>query len=108
MFEDRRHAGRRLGARFAPSRATDPIVIGLPRGGVVVADEVARALEVTTSASRASIGSGLLRGTSRIRRWRDRAATLASLKPLCPNVIGSAPVSWQLTFARLLRSLIKY
>jgi len=45
MFEDRRHAGRRLGARLAPYRATDPIVIGLPRGGVVVADEVARALE---------------------------------------------------------------
>lgn len=45
MFEDRRHAGRRLGARLAQYRATDPIVIGLPRGGVVVADEVARSLE---------------------------------------------------------------
>ena len=45
MFEDRRHAGRRLGARLAQYRATGPIVIGLPRGGVVVADEVARALE---------------------------------------------------------------
>jgi putative phosphoribosyl transferase len=45
MFEDRRHAGRRLGARLAQYRATDPMVIGLPRGGVVVALEVARALE---------------------------------------------------------------
>jgi putative phosphoribosyl transferase len=45
MFEDRRHAGRRLGARLAQHRATDPVVIGLPRGGLVVADEVARALE---------------------------------------------------------------
>jgi putative phosphoribosyl transferase len=45
VFEDRRHAGRRLGARLAQYRATDPMVIGLPRGGIVVADEVARALE---------------------------------------------------------------
>jgi putative phosphoribosyl transferase len=45
MFEDRRHAGRRLGARLAQYRATDPVVVGLPRGGVVVADEVARALD---------------------------------------------------------------
>ena len=63
MFEDRRHAGRRLGARLAPYRATDPIVIGLPRGGVVVADEVARALEapldvvVAQAARAARLGS---------------------------------------------------
>ena len=50
MFEDRRDAGRRLGARLAEYRATDPMVIGLPRGGVVVADEVARALEAPLDA----------------------------------------------------------
>ncbi|MCU0280739.1 MAG: phosphoribosyltransferase [Acidimicrobiia bacterium] len=44
MFRDRRHAGVLLGERvraFGPAR---PVVLGLPRGGVVVAAEVARAL----------------------------------------------------------------
>src|SRR5262249_4606069 len=45
MFEDRRHAGRHLGARLASQRAGDPVVVGLPRGGRVVADEIARVLE---------------------------------------------------------------
>ncbi len=45
MFIDRRDAGRRLGQALAPLRQRNPVVIGLPRGGVVVADEVARALD---------------------------------------------------------------
>jgi len=45
MFNHRRHAGRRLGACLASHRAADPVVVGLPRGGMVVADEIARALE---------------------------------------------------------------
>jgi putative phosphoribosyl transferase len=44
-FIDRRDAGRRLAERLAAYRRERPIVLGLPRGGVVVADEVARALE---------------------------------------------------------------
>jgi putative phosphoribosyl transferase len=44
LFHDRRDAGRRLGARLAPRRYADPIVLGLPRGGVPVAYEVALAL----------------------------------------------------------------
>ena len=44
MYSDRRDAGRQLGSRLAALRATDPVVIGLPRGGILVADEVARAL----------------------------------------------------------------
>jgi putative phosphoribosyl transferase len=43
-FDDRRAAGVALGARLQPYRGTNAIVIGLPRGGVVVAAEVARAL----------------------------------------------------------------
>ncbi|MDR5698885.1 phosphoribosyltransferase [Agromyces aerolatus] len=44
-FADRRDAGRRLG-RELKSRAPDrPVVLGLPRGGVPVADEIARALD---------------------------------------------------------------
>lgn len=44
MFIDRRDAGRRLGQALAPLQKDNPVVVGLPRGGVVVADEVAEAL----------------------------------------------------------------
>ncbi|MGY1711759.1 phosphoribosyltransferase [Geodermatophilus sp. SYSU D00758] len=43
-FADRRDAGRQLGARLADLGPADPVVLGLPRGGVPVAAEVARAL----------------------------------------------------------------
>ena len=43
-FEDRRDAGRRLGARLGNLKAKRPVVVGLPRGGVPVAYEVAQAL----------------------------------------------------------------
>jgi predicted phosphoribosyltransferase len=44
LFEDRRQAGRVLGEEVARLELNDPIVLGLPRGGVVVAAEVADAL----------------------------------------------------------------
>ena len=44
MFRDRRHAGVLLGERVRSLALPDPVVLGLPRGGVVVAAEVARAL----------------------------------------------------------------
>ncbi len=46
LFHDRRDAGRQLAVRleYLKGRA-DVIVLGIPRGGVVVADEIARALE---------------------------------------------------------------
>jgi putative phosphoribosyl transferase len=43
-FFDRREAGRLLGQRLAGRTGPDPVVLGLPRGGVPVAYEVARAL----------------------------------------------------------------
>src|SRR5690242_104899 len=43
-FEDRRDAGRQLAARMDFSEYRDPVVLALPRGGVPVAYEVARAL----------------------------------------------------------------
>ncbi|MFF7903387.1 phosphoribosyltransferase [Streptomyces sp. NPDC088817] len=48
-FEDRTQAGRRLAERLRPryeaGALPDPVVLALPRGGVAVAREVARALD---------------------------------------------------------------
>ena len=45
MFADRADAGRQLARRLDHLRGRDVVVLGLPRGGVVVAAEVARALQ---------------------------------------------------------------
>ena len=45
LFQDRREAGRALAARLEAYHGTQALVLGLPRGGVVVAAEVARALD---------------------------------------------------------------
>ncbi len=44
-FVDRRDAGRRLAALLGDLRHEHPVVVGIPRGGVPVAAEVARALQ---------------------------------------------------------------
>lgn len=44
FFRDRRDAGRQLAVRLAPLCTEEPVVLGLPRGGIPVAYEVARAL----------------------------------------------------------------
>jgi putative phosphoribosyl transferase len=44
-FEDRHDAGRRLAALLQSYRGEHPVVVGIPRGGVPVAGEVARALD---------------------------------------------------------------
>jgi putative phosphoribosyl transferase len=43
-FVDRRAAGRRLAHRLESYRAQDALVLGIPRGGVAVAAEIARSL----------------------------------------------------------------
>ena len=45
LLLERRDAGRALAARLERYRGTDPLVLGLPPGGVVVAAEVARRLD---------------------------------------------------------------
>ena len=44
LFEDRRAAGRRLAQALSRYQQSDPVVLALPRGGVPVGFEVARAL----------------------------------------------------------------
>lgn len=45
MFRDRTDAGRQLAPLLERFRERRPVVIGVPRGGVIVAAEVARALD---------------------------------------------------------------
>lgn len=51
MFADRTEAGRLLAGRLEHLKDTRPIVLGLPRGGVPVAFEVARALHAPLDVS---------------------------------------------------------
>ena len=44
VFRDRVDAGRQLGAVLSAAATPEPVVLGLPRGGVVVAAEVARVM----------------------------------------------------------------
>ena len=46
QFRDRRSAGEQLARPLARHAGPDTVVFGLPRGGVVVADEIARALDL--------------------------------------------------------------
>ncbi|HUP33213.1 MAG TPA: phosphoribosyltransferase family protein [Gaiellaceae bacterium] len=46
LFADRRDAGRLLARRLESERGTDAVVVGLARGGVVTAAEVASALRL--------------------------------------------------------------
>ena len=45
MFRDRAEAGRALGRRLQEQQLEDPVILGLPRGGVVVAAQVADELD---------------------------------------------------------------
>lgn len=44
LFRDRRDAGRRLAEQLVAYRGADALILGIPRGGVPVAHEVARRL----------------------------------------------------------------
>lgn len=45
VFRDRRDAGRQLAEALLPQGGPDTVVVGLPRGGMPVAEEVARRLD---------------------------------------------------------------
>ena len=44
IFKDRVEAGKKLAKALKEFRGMDAVVLGIPRGGVVVANEVAKAL----------------------------------------------------------------
>ena len=44
LFRDRTEAGKKLATALIEFKGLNPVVLGIPRGGVVVADEVARFL----------------------------------------------------------------
>ena len=46
MFKNRVDAGRQLAEKLAKYRGQDAVVLALPRGGVVIGREIARALEL--------------------------------------------------------------
>lgn len=46
-FRDRKHAGQQLADRLQPLASEHPVILGLPRGGVPVAAEVARVLDTS-------------------------------------------------------------
>ena len=46
MFRDRRDAGKKLAALLSRYRGKDSVVLAIPRGGVIIADEVCESLNV--------------------------------------------------------------
>ena len=44
IFQDRQQAGQKLAAALTKYRAKKPLILGIPRGGIVVAYEIAKAL----------------------------------------------------------------
>jgi predicted phosphoribosyltransferase len=49
VFKDRKHAGRELSKKLLHLRAVNPLVLAIPRGGVPVGYEIAKALQADFS-----------------------------------------------------------
>ena len=88
-FRDRRDAGRRLGAALAEAHLVHPLVVGLPRGGVPVAAEVARALAAPLDVlivrklghpSQPELGLGAI-GEGGVTVWNDDLIRQLGVRP---------------------------
>ena len=69
LFVDRADAGGRLARWLGHLRGTDAVVLGLPRGGVPVAFEVARELQAPGTAPATSSWPRRRTGRARARCW---------------------------------------
>lgn len=83
LFRNRAEAGRRLAERMEERRLRDPLVLALPRGGVVVGFEIAAALE-------AELDVMLVRklGVPRQPELAMGAIASGGIRMLNPEVIG--------------------
>ncbi|MFN8035472.1 MAG: phosphoribosyltransferase family protein [Acidimicrobiia bacterium] len=89
IFRDRADAGRALAARLETLRDEHPIVLGLPRGGVPVAAEVAAALDAPLDViivrklgvpSQPELGMGAI-GEEGVRVLNERIVAQAGVSP---------------------------
>jgi putative phosphoribosyl transferase len=87
-FKDRPDAGRRLATLLEPFRPERPVVLGLPRGGVPVAAEVARAL-------RAPLDVAVVRkiGAPQNREYAIGALAEGGVRELCEETVRAAGLS---------------
>ena len=89
MFQDRTDAGNQLSAHLAHLRTEDVVVVGLPRGGVPVAEQVARSLDAPLDVilvrklgvpSQPELGMGAI-GEDDVRVLNDEIVRLAHATP---------------------------
>ena len=76
-YRDRRHAGVELARQLADVKGQDVVVLALPRGGVPVAFEVARALDAPLDVfvvNPISSGSALMNAATCLRSSSQRAS----------------------------------
>ena len=94
LFTNRRDAGHRLGVMLAARYYRDPVVLGLPRGGIPVAYEVANALD-------AQIDAFVVRklGVPRHEELAMGAIASGGVRVLMPDVITDLGIASDLVDA---------